>query len=326
MTQTTRISKFLKTFAIVSMTMSVLTVQALTISPARDEKTGDPGETIPGSFTLINEQANDLTFYTSVETFDSQGESGTPNFTTAKEGLPTWVKVVDKVILKKGERLTVPYTIEIPKDADSGGHFAAIFLSTVPPSLGNGQVSVGAKVGMLVLLTVTGAKIEQGGLSSFAFKSGAKMLTNLPLDFVYKFKNEGNDRIQPIGDITVKNMFSQESGKVDANKALGNILPKSTRRFEARIGDTDAPAVSAPFFDHVKYQMSNFAFGMYSANINLTFGNKGIAQSSFTYYIIPWQLLSIVLGGLIVAILLLAALLKQYNKWIIKQAQAVSKK
>ena len=108
MTQTTRISKFLKTFAIVSMTMSVLTVQALTISPARDEKTGDPGETIPGSFTLINEQANDLTFYTSVETFDSQGESGTPNFTTAKEGLPTWVKVVDKVILKKEDRSKVP--------------------------------------------------------------------------------------------------------------------------------------------------------------------------------------------------------------------------
>jgi hypothetical protein len=322
MTSRNTLKKILSTLAVAGLGLSMIaSAQALTISPARAELTGDPGESIPGSFVLINEQSADQTFYTSVENFDSQGESGTPNFTTSKEGLASWVKVIDKITLKKGERLTVPYSIDIATSADSGGHFAAIFLSTVPPTIGEGQVSVGAKVGMLVFLKVTGAIKEEGGLSSFAIKDGKKVLSSLPVEFIYKFKNDGNDRVNPEGNIVVKNMFGQETATIDANKAKGNILPNSTRRFDARLGDMDAPAVSAPFMDQVKFQTKNFALGMYTANLNMTFGNKGVAESTLTYFIIPWQLLSIVFGVILVIVIMLIMMLKRYNRWIIKQAR-----
>lgn len=310
-----------------ALALSVFTAQALTISPARAELTGDPGETISGTFTLTNPLDTDQTYYTSVENFEAQGETGTPNFTASKDGLPSWVKVVDKVVLKKGERATISYSVVIPTDADSGGHFGAIFLSTVPPSAGEGQVSVGAKMGMLLFLKVTGEIKENGGLSDFALKNGKNVLTSLPVDFIYKFKNEGNDRVKPEGELIIKNTLGMETSRMDINKTKGdNVLPASTRRFEVRYGDTEAPAISAPFFDHVKFQKSNFALGMYKANLNLSFGNTGKASSSLTFYIFPWQLLSVVLGALLVVIILLIALVKHYNRWIIKQARAAAKK
>lgn len=317
--------KTLKLVALSGLAFSVITAQALTVSPARAELTADPGETISDSFLVINEQDTEQTFYTSIENFESQGETGTPNFTASKEGLPTWIKVDEKVTLKKGERVKIPYTITVPSDADAGGHFAAIFLSTVPPSAGDSQVSVGAKVGMLVLLKVTGNVKEEGGLISFTLKEGKKVLTNLPLNFVYRFKNDGNDRVKPEGDIVIKNTFGGEVAKLDANKAMGNVLPSSVRRFEVHFGDKEAPAVSAPFFDHVRYQADNFALGMYTAHLNLSFGNASKAESSITYFMFPWQLLSIVFAIVLVTILVLMWLLKRYNQWIIKQARAAAK-
>ncbi len=327
MTTSKTFKRVVSAFLTTGFALSILTAQALTISPARAELTGDPGETIQGSFTLVNPLDADQTYYTSVENFEAQGETGTPNFTISKDGLPSWVKIIEKVTLKKGERITVPYNVVIPTDADSGGHFGAIFLSTVPPSAGEGQVSVGAKVGMLLFLKVTGTVKEQGGLSSFTLKGGEKVLTSLPVDFLYKFKNEGNDRVKPEGVLTIKNILGMEVRTIDINKVKGdNVLPASTRRFEVRYGDVDAPTISAPFFEHVKFQKDHFALGMYSANLRLTFGNAGVATSSITFYMFPWQLLLVILGVILVGVILLISLIKHYNKWIIKQARAAAKK
>lgn len=317
--------KILNFLTITGLLLSFGTAQALTISPARAELTADPGETITESFLIINEQEAEQTYYTSVENFESQGETGTPNFTASKEGLPSWITVEEKITLKKGERVKVPYTVNVPADADAGGHFAAIFLSTVPPTLGEGQVSVGAKVGMLVLLKVTGDVKEEGGLLTFSTKEDKKLFTSLPVDLVYRFSNTGADRVKPEGFITVKNIFGGEIAKIDANKSLGNVLPNSVRRFEARIGDVEAPKVSAPFFEHVRFQMNNFSLGMYTATVNLSFGNSSVSERSITYFMLPWQLLSLVTGAVLIAILVIASLLKRYNRWIIKQARASAK-
>lgn len=318
--------KILSSITVAGLALSIMSAQALTISPARAELTGDKGETISDSFLIINEQETQQTFYTTVENFDSQGETGTPNFTTSKEGLPSWVTVPEKITLNKGERVKIPYSIAIPQNAESGGHFAAIFLSTVPPAIGEGQVSVGAKVGMLILLKVTGDVKEEGGLLSFTIQEGKKFLTSLPVHFSFRFNNKGNDRVKPEGDIVVKNMFGVETARIDANKSLGNILPGSVRHFEAVLGDAEAPAPSAAFFDHVKFQMNHFAFGAYFATVSLKFGNAGVAESSLTYFVLPWQLMVVVTGLVLIVLVLLATLLKRYNKWIIKQARQAAKK
>jgi hypothetical protein len=325
MTSRLILKKIVRTIALSGLVMGLVSAQALTISPARDEVSANPGDTISGSFLLINEQDTEQTYYTSVEKFESQGETGTPSFSAATEGLATWIKLEPSVTLKKGERIKVPYTITVPQDAYAGGHYASIFLSTVPPSLEEGQVSVGAKMGMLILLKVSGSIKEEGGLLTFQIKEGKKVVQSLPIDFEYRFSNKGNDRAKPEGNIVIRNMFGMESASIDANKSLGNVLPNSVRRFDVRLGDVEAPKVSDPFFTHVKFQMNNFALGVYFANIKLAFGTSGIAESSFVYFVLPWQLLSVVGGGFVVIILLFIMLLKRYNRWVIKQARAAAK-
>lgn len=310
----------------IALAGSIFLVQALTISPARIEVAADPGQTVNGEFILINEQETTETFYTSTQNFDAQGESGTPNFSDSKDGLATWVKVVDKVTLKPHQRITVPFTVVVPKDADAGGHFAAIFLSTIPPSAKEGgQVSVGAKVGMLVLLRVNGDIKEDGGVQSFALKNNVKFVTSLPVTFVYKFHNNGNDRVMPKGTISVRDTVYFETANLDANPQVGNVLPNSTRRFEVTWGKESPIDPAAPFFDQVKYQFRNFALGMYFANMDLSFGTKSDSSSSVVFFVLPWQLMIVILVALLLLGIILRTFLKRYNAYIIRQARVHKK-
>lgn len=315
-------------FKKVSFTCILLTsfcvAQALTVSPARLELNVDPGMSTSDEFTLINEQDSDQVFYTSVENFEAQGESGTPNFTPGKDGLAAWVQVAPTVTIKKGEKIKVPFTINVPQDADAGGHFAAIFLSTQPPAVKGGEVSVGAKVGMLMLIRVSGDIKEDGGVRSFLLKNGGHFATTLPIDFVYRFNNNGNDRAKPVGSINIKNTFGITTQTLDANNREGNVLPNSVRRFEVRWGTEEPLPASASFFSFVKYEMRNFALGVYFANLDLTFGTTGKSSTSLYFVVIPWHLLIIIIIIVIIIFLLLSFVLKRYNQFIIKQARLMN--
>src|ERR1700743_984086 len=115
-----RISKKIGvSFLVLGISFLVAThAHALTISPARLEISGDPGATVGGEFTLINEQTTTQTFYPSYENFSAQGETGSPSFSDEKTGLDTWITVGQPAVtLTPGQIVKVPYTITIPKDA-----------------------------------------------------------------------------------------------------------------------------------------------------------------------------------------------------------------
>ena len=60
-------------------------------------------------------------------------------------------------MLASGQRAVVPFLITIPQNAEPGGYFAAVFLAVRSQKLvGGGQVSVGGKIGVLILLRVSG--------------------------------------------------------------------------------------------------------------------------------------------------------------------------
>jgi hypothetical protein len=317
----------LKTVALACVIFTSLSFSsALTISPARIELTADPGSTIANEFTIINEQDAEQTFYTSVENFEAQGESGTPNFTISKEGFAGWVQVAEKITLKKNEKAKIQFSVNVPQGADAGGHFAAIFLSTVPPAAKGGEVSVGAKVGMLMLLRVSGDIKEGGGALSFALKDGSHFVTTLPVNFVYRFNNTGNDRVNPVGNVSIKNMLGLETVRLNANPATGNVLPSSTRRFDVTWGTNPPLPESASFFSHVAYEFNNFAFGFYFANLSITFGSSGSSDRSTMLFVFPWHLLLVVFVVLVMIFLFLRAGVKRYNRFIIQQARLINAK
>jgi hypothetical protein len=306
--------------------LSVFYGSALTISPARMELTADPTIPVSGKFLIVNEQNSDQTFYTSVENFEAQGESGTPSFSNSRDGFASWVNVIDKIEIKRGERLEIPFTVTVPKGADPGGHFAAIFLSTAPPAKRGEEVTIGAKVGMLMLLRVSGNIKESGGILSFSLKEGNKVYNSLPATFVYRFGNNGNDRVNPTGSVSIKNTIGMTTQELDANSAKGNILPNSVRRFEVKWGNSTPLPSTASFIDNVKYQYKNFALGMYTADLNLQFGSSGQASNSFTFYVLPWQLITVVALGLLLLWVLVHLVIKHHDKMIIQQLRKMQRR
>jgi hypothetical protein len=310
-------------FALV-FTFSVLQTtpeaHALVISPVRIEQEADKGTTINAELTLVNDQKEQKTFYTSSENFEAKGEGGTPNFVISNEGLSSWVTIDKEVTLAPGEQRTVPFTIKIPQDATPGGYFAAVFLNTTPPSTNAGEVAVGAKIGVLLLIRVSGDIKESAGIASYQTIDGANFYSELPVGLTYRFNNQGGDRVQPKGTITIKHLFGWTSATLDANAEEGNILPNSTRKFEAWWGDK--ARASGGFFSDAWYQAKNFSFGKYTATLDLVYGSKDTqASQSLSFWIIPWQLLLFVFLVLIVGFLLLRKIITTWDRFIIKQAE-----
>jgi len=304
---------------------------ALTLTPIRLEISGDPGQLVIQEMTLINELSTPQTYYSSYANFEAQGETGTPTFVEAKDDLGTWMEVPASIILAPGESKTVPIKINIPKNADAGGHFAAIFWGTAPTVQTPGAVAIGAKTGMLVLLRVNGAVNEKGGILEFGTVNKQTFYTSLPVSLYYRFQNSGNDRIKPAGNVVFKDTIGLTAAKIDGNPVEGNILPDSVRKFETVWQGKNGPTSPTEkdqgnFFDKVGYEWNNFAFGRYKAELNLTYGTENqVASAAFSFWVFPWHLTIFVIVLLALVLFIGRKLLKHYNHWVIAQAEKMLK-
>jgi hypothetical protein len=299
------------------------TVDALTISPTKIEIAGDPGQTIIGEIELLNEQDEKKTFYTSFENFEPRGETGAPFFVGSGSGLATWLGTQGSIEITPGERVFIPYSITIPGDATPGGYFAAIFFGSQPPAAGAGsEVSIGGKVGTLVLLRVNGAVAEGGGVLDFSSDVDSRIFTSEPITLSYRFNNTGGDRVTPRGEIKISNAFGMHVATLNANANEGSVLPSSIRRFSTTWGspiDFSEDRAEPSFFDIVGHQLQNFHLGIYTADLSLSWGESTqVADAAFTFLIIPWQLMVVVIAVVVVLYLLL----RQYNRFIISRARS----
>jgi hypothetical protein len=321
---------YLAVFAVILMALigAGQNAFALSITPIRFEINGDPGDTVKGEILLINETSFAETYYASYSNFEAQGESGSPAFVDPKEGLGTWIRTeLQEVTLAPRQQKVVPFTVTIPNEAEPGGHFAVIFWGTAPPGRGGG-VAVGAKTGVLVLLSVNGEVREDAGLLNFNIREKRFWHSTLPVHFEYRLKNDGGDRIKPLGKIIIRNTIFWPTEKLDANPVIGNVLPGSVRKFNVdwirfeRPGDYLEPTgLFKKFWGDVSYQWKNFAVGLYSANLKIAYGSGGEeSRGSAFFFVFPWQLVLVMLLVIAVAYFGGRKLINRYNKYIIEKA------
>lgn len=300
---------------------------ALTMSPVRLEISGNPGETLTNEITITNESESFNTYYSSFANFEASGETGNPSLIEAKNDLGTWMSTDDSISLKPKESKIVQFKIKIPNDAEPGGHFASVIFGTGSNKVGT--VSIGSKLGVLVLLSVNGDVKEAGGLLDFTTKENKTFYNTLPVSFSYRFKNDGGDRIKPVGKITMHDLFYIPEDSMDANKGGGNILPKSTRRFDlewvknSRDKDYVAPSSVFPkFFDQALYEWHNYAFGPYFVKLSLLYGTNATRVSKYVFiFVFPWQLLICLAIIFFIVIWGGKKMLRRYNKHIIQKAR-----
>lgn len=318
-------------------------VFALTVSPPRLEMYGDPGGTFYGKFDLINELDTVKTYYSSFENFEARGEGGSPYFLTGDDGLAGWLATDGQITLQPGEKKTIQFSIQIPADAEPGGHFAAVFWGTNPPNVGAGGLAIGGKLGILILLSISG-EIEggEGGLLEFKTEGG-RIQSTLPITFFYRYSNDGGNRVKPVGEIVIKNTFGGTAAIIDSNKVEGNVLPGSVRKYSVpwhtkgqRVEDLtkleeidmrrlieEESREKQGFFEIAGQQWQSLTIGIYKAELNNVYGDEvEPIKATWRFVIIPWQLLSIIAVILGIFGFIGSRGLKRYNRWLIKQVQA----
>lgn len=289
---------------------------ALTASPVRLELQADPGTTITPTFKLYNDSRTPQTYYLSFRNFESQGESGQPHFTDNNTGLASWAQTEASVSIQALEWKDIQLSITIPKDAEPGGYTAAVFGSTIPPeNLGEGQLGLQSDVGTLLLLRVSGDLVQGADILEFNTKNKKRSFSSLPVDFYYRFQNEGESWVKPLGDINIHNMLGRTSKIVPANPNGSNVLSKSIRKLEAswltsggeKTQDARAERPPGPpegFWNKVQHEWKHFAFGRYTADLTLTYNNDTgtTTKAKTTFWVMPWHLITVIGAALLALI------------------------
>ena len=105
--------------------------------------------------------------------------------------------------------------------------------------------------------------------------------------------------------MTFKDVFGRTLGAADANPSEARVLPGSSRLFEAPFGSS-----SGGFFSLVKDQARFFAVGPVTAILEISLDGKKMFSEQVIFWLIPWHLLVLVIGG----VLLLGFLFRMRRK------------
>ncbi len=302
--------------------------QALEIGPPVISVSGDPGETIKAQISLRDVSANKLIVTNEINDFVAGGEDGTPKLLlntkeTSPYSIKSWISPLPKFTLVPRQVQTLNISIKIPANAAPGGYYGVIRFTGTPPELEGTGVSLSASLGSLILLKVNGNAKEEMNLVEFTtvipqekqnpdgtrfITAGSKnwLFESPSIMFLERVKNTGNIHQQPIGTITITDMFGKVVGEVKVNSEPSrNVLPGSIRKFEQ------------PLNDALKGKM---LFGKYTAKLELAYGSEvRILTKSVDFWIIPYTLLAIIIVSLIVIFFAIRFALRSYAKRVINQ-------
>jgi hypothetical protein len=290
--------------------------QALEISPPVITLSGNPGQTIKTQIYLRDISSSNLIVTNQVNDFVAAGDDGTPKLILKDEhnnpySLKDWISPVPQLQLVSKEIKSLTITINVPANAAPGGHYGVIRFTGTPASLQSTGVSLSASLGALILFTVNGKTTENLSIQEFSVNHNEKTETvseSGPLNFVERFKNSGNVHEQPVGQVTITDMFGKKVGAVNVNLPPRNILPQSTRKFSQPLDNTVLG--------------NKKLFGRYHAKLSVTYGaSKKVLTASLVFWVIPYRLIGTLIVLLIAGFFVLRFLIRNYNRRVVDRAR-----
>ncbi len=321
---TTLVATFVTAFVLLAPTaasaQSAGTGQALEIGPPVVSISGDPGQTVTTNISLRDVSSSDLYVTGQLNDFVASGEDGTPKVilddTTTPYSFKSWVRTIAPLTLKSKQIRSVTVTIDIPANASPGGYYGIVRFTGVPPELKDSGVSLNASLGSLIFLKVNGQTKEQLSLEEFSVNTGGSaswLLEGTPITVVQRIKNTGNTFEQPVGLVTITDMFGKTVATLPVNEEKRLILSDSTRKFEEKL---DSSVIG-----------DKFLFGKYTASFEMNYGTAATElKQDITFWIIPYKLIAGVIILLIIAFFVFRHLIRRYNRAIVRRATGASTK
>jgi hypothetical protein len=280
----------------------------LSISPLHNQLTLDPGQSTTIKLNIKNITKNDITAKAYVNDFKSDNNTGNPVIITdPKVQLPTSIKKFAQpkdVPLAVGEKKEVIVPVNIPAGATPGAYYGIIRYRAIPAGSAapkEGEVSLSASVGTIVLIQIKGDLKERAQLSALRVYNGESSGTiffHKPNKVGVEIANLGNSFVQPFGKITITNTSGKEiySYEVNNNEPRSTVLPGSKRMFTNPIKNIDKP-------------------GRYTVNASIAVSNgSDVLVSQKTFWYITGGLLLAILGILALLVILTFLAYRQYRK------------
>ncbi len=265
---------------------------SLTMSPQLIEVTANPGdEPIVNTIRITNNSDLPVELLATPQNIVPTGEEGgsVPTEDETSFSLAAWITVEPEAVsVAPNTTQDFTVTIAVPGNAEPGGHYGTVTFETVPGDSTEGAgASVVQRLAPVILASVAGDIVEEGGIESFA--STKSFWTNeKPILFETRLNNTGNVHYKPTGTITIKNMFGNEVTKIVVEER--NVLPDTIRKLETEWSDP------------------GFAVGRYTAELDLVYGeDDNQIHAETTFIIFPWQT---ILPIAVVVIVLLFILVK----------------
>ena len=304
-------------FLTVSAALAAPKIDQINIGDANDYVVGpgkeyiylDPGQSVTRQIHITNRFQKERTFKLSLQDFKSKNGGNDLEFMGLLAG-PYSLKdylhpEVMEFKLQSGDRIIVPVTITIPKDAVPGGLYAAIIVTTedvkepgeVPPNKITGALPLKSELAVLYFVRVNGPVKEDGSLKGFKSNKGIYWSEKDMIGFSYSFANNGSVYLNPYGDVEIKNLYGSVVDRLTIDASY--VLPSSTRT------------------NVIKWD-KGFSMGRYTAKLTLKRGYLGSPDQTdvktVAFWVIPWIYIVIFL----VCLFILIAIIRSVRGWFKK--------
>lgn len=256
------------------------------IGPGKSELSLNPGEKTTKILTVTNRYGKEMEFKIEIEDFGGSNNPLESLTLLGQEKGPYSLKdflhpEMMEFKLQHGDRISVPITIDIPTDAQPGGLYGSIIISTKPvvnsDSLDSvsakGSVVIVSRLASLFFVRVNGAVKEEGKLASLS--TDKKYYTQPDITIKSLFENSGNIYLNPYGLLRVENIIGTNIDEVKIDPYF--VMPGSTRQNEV--------AIKRPVM-----------FGRYKVTLQLNRGYENlIDEQSVFFWVLPWKLVSLII-------------------------------
>lgn len=272
------------------------------VGPGRMEVVVKPGESVTKMMTVTNRISDNRAFSLTVEDMSGSADgSGAVVLLGDQNGpytLRDYISFPGKTLnLNLGERAQVPVTITMPANAEPGGYYGSVLVSTIQDE-GEIQIETArspiiARIGTLFFITVPGEAETSGQLLEVKTKNNQWWWQSGPIDVGILYENTGSVHLNPYGEVLVTNMFGEEVGFIQLEPWF--VLPKSLRLREVT-------------WDR------ELLIGRYTitAKVNRGYGDI-VDESSMSIWVMPWKVLGTVFVVLFVLFFLVRLFVKTFE-------------
>lgn len=260
------------------------------VGPGKVEVVVHPGETVIKEVTVTNRIDENRRFEFFIEDMSGTADGAEAVVLLGDQDGPYSLKdfvsvPTPTVTLDLGERARVPVRITMPPNAEPGGYYGAVLVSTIQDdSRGSDSIAkspIVARIGTLFFITVPGAAETGGELVKFSTINDQRWFAKGPLTFGITYENTGSVHQNPYGEIRITNMLGAEVGFVELDPWF--VLPKSLRTREVTWN-------------------KEFLLGRYQVTAHINRGDDTLDTATTVVWVIPWQILGAVFGVLFVII------------------------